>query len=457
MKKIFSLALAAILLCLPCLLASCQTEQVGNESSEAPKGPTHAELFWEALSTLGDYFKPLESTFGMPLFSIITNEEDGTETEIFAIQKFSAMDVSMIGDQPVRKETVTVMADGVCNAHGTWFAAGEEIPFKEYSDETLQYVLLPGVQEEPFTAVGGGITDSMSGLEIGGIPDRALADLEASVKGLFTDDMILIAKSDAVDTYTITMDPDTAKAFDAALDQAMAESGLTDLLGIGDLLNSEGIEVSGTETTVVMVLNVAAGKNYQLKLSTVVNGAETDVTKFNLSVNGAVTALKYSAEQDGAVVNQTDCTFTVAAGNMKIDLTSTEGDTTTTAGLMVTADASGKITYKGTVDTSVTIEGMALSVPITVEGTYQETDAGTVNSMTLTASIAGLMEIAISSSSTFTPGEGLIVKPTPGVDVKEIDMDTLMEQMRGTYPKTVELYESLLGLTDPESGLIPRE
>ncbi|MBR6554525.1 MAG: hypothetical protein IKT91_07935 [Clostridia bacterium] len=457
MKKILSLALAAILLCLPCLLASCQTEQVGNESSEAPKGPTHAELFWEALSTLGDYFKPLESTFGMPLFSIVTNEEDGTETEIFAIQKFSAMDVSMIGDQPVRKETVTVMVDGVCNAHGTWFAAGEEIPFKEYSDETLQYVLLPGVQEEPFTAVGGGITVSMSGLEIGGIPDRALADLEAAVKGLFTDDMILIAKSDVVDTYTITMDPDTAKAFDEALDQAMAESGLTDLLGIGDLLNSEGIEVSGTETTVVMVLNVAAGKNYQLKLSTVVNGAETDVTKFNLSVNGAVTALKYSAEQDGAVVNQTDCTFTVAASNMKIDLTSTEGDTTTTAGLMVTADASGKITYKGNVDTSVTVEGMALSVPITVEGTYQEIDAGTVNTMTLTASIAGLMEIAISSSSTFTPGEGLIVKPTPGVDVKKIDMDTLMEQMRGTYPKTVELYESLLELTDPESGLIPRE
>ena len=260
-----------------------------------------------------------------------------------------------------------------------------------------------------------------------------------------------------MDTYTITMDPDTAKAFDAALDQAMAESGLTDLLGIGDLLNSEGIEVSGTETTVVMVLNVAAGKNYQLKLSTVVNGAETDVTKFNLSVNGAVTTLKYSTEQDGAVVNQTDCTFTVAANNMKIDLTSTEEGTNTTAGLMVTADASGKITYKGNVDTSVTVEGMALSVPITIEGTYQETDAGTVNTLELTASIAGLMEIAISSSSTFTPGEGLIVKPTPGVDVKEIDMDTLMEQMRGTYPNTVALYESLLGLADPESGLIPRE
>ena len=237
----------------------------------------------------------------------------------------------------------------------------------------------------------------------------------------------------------------------------MAESGLTDLLGMGDLLNSDGIEVSGNETTVVMVLNVAAGKNYQLKLSTVVNGAETDVTKFNLSVNGAVTALKYSAEQDGAVVNQTDCTFTVAANNMKIDLTSTEEGTTTTAGLMVTADASGKITYKGNVDTSVTVEGMALSVPITIEGTYQETAAGTVNTMALTASIAGLLEIAISSGTTFVPGNPQISAPQPGMDIKEMDMDVLMEQMRGTYPNAVALYESLVGLADPESGLIPRE
>lgn len=457
MKKILSLALAAILLCLPCLLASCQTEQVGTESSEAPKGPTHAELFWEALSTLGDYLKPMESTFGMPLFSILTDEEDGTETETFAIQKLSAMDVSMIGDQPVRKESVTQIVGGVLSTEGTWFAAGEEIPFKEYSDETLQYVLLPGVQEEPFTAVGGETTDTMGSMEIGGIPDRALANLEAAVKELFTDDMILIAKSDAVDTYTITMDPDTAKAFDAALDQAMAESGLTDLLGMGDLLNSDGIEVSGNETTVVMVLNVAAGKNYQLKLSTVVNGAETDVTKFNLSVNGAVTTLKYSAEQDGAVVNQTDCTFTVAANNMKIDLTSAEEGTTTTAGLMVTADASGKITYKGNVDTSVTVEGMALSVPITIEGTYQETAAGTVNTMALTASIAGLLEVAISSGTTFVPGNPQITAPQPGMDIKEMNMDALMEQMRGTYPNAVALYESLVGLTDPESGLIPRE
>jgi hypothetical protein len=32
-----------------------------------------------------------------------------------------------------------------------------------------------------------------------------------------------------------------------------------------------------------------------------------------------------------------------------------------------------------------------------------------------------------------------------------------MEQMRGTYPNAVALYESLVGLADPESGLIPRE
>jgi hypothetical protein len=31
-----------------------------------------------------------------------------------------------------------------------------------------------------------------------------------------------------------------------------------------------------------------------------------------------------------------------------------------------------------------------------------------------------------------------------------------MEQMRGTYPNAVALYESLVGLADPESGLIPK-
>jgi hypothetical protein len=38
MKKILSLALAAILLCLPCLLASCQTELVDTEAVKLPRG-----------------------------------------------------------------------------------------------------------------------------------------------------------------------------------------------------------------------------------------------------------------------------------------------------------------------------------------------------------------------------------------------------------------------------------
>lgn len=457
-KKLTALLMAALLVA-TCLLASCQTEG-GDASSqtETVQPPTHAELFWDALCTVEDYFKPMESTFGMPLFSIVTSEEDGTETATLSIDQLSAMGVSMIGDSPVRKETVTKNKGGVINTVGTWFAAGDEIKFEEYSDENLQYLLLPGVQESPFTAASGGLA-SLTDMEVGGIPDGVLASLESSVKELFTDDMILIAKSDAVDTYTITMDPDTAKAFDDVLDQSLTDSGLADLFGTGDLMNDEGIEVSGgtAEMTMVLVLNVAAGKNYQLKLSVLENGTEVGVTKFAIAVNGAVTTLQYSVTDAGVVTDETKCTFTVASSNMKLEAEMLSDGETTTMDFTLTADETKKLTYKGNINTTSQVEGMSLSIPIAVSGTYHDTESGTVTTLSLSASIAGFMDLAMTTESTFVPGTPEVVTPQQGVDVKEMDMKELMEKMESTYPGAVALYNSLMGLTDPEAGLFPQQ
>ena len=456
-KKALAFLLAA-LLTMTCFLASCQQEGADASSeTETIQPPTHAELFWEALCTLETYFDPMESTFGMPLFSSMTSDEDGTETATLSIDQLAAMGVSMIGDQPVRKETVTKNKGGVINTVGTWFAAGDEIKFEEYSDENLQYLLLPGVQDTPFTAAAGGLA-SLTDMEAGGIPNGVLEALEASVKELFTDEMILIAKSDVVDTYTITMDPETAKAFDDVLDKTMADSGLTDLLGTGDLMNDEGVEVSGgTEKTMVLVLNVAAGKNYQLKLSVLENGAEIGVTKFAIAVNGAVTTLQYSVTEGTTVTDEVTCTFTVAASSMKVEATMVSDGDTTTADLTLTADEAKKLTYKGDINTTSQVEGMSLSIPIAINGTYQDTEAGVVTTLSLSASIAGFMDLAVTTESTFVSGTPEVVAPQQGVDIKEMNMTELMAKMESTYPGATALYNSLMGLTDPETGLFPQQ
>lgn len=457
-KKLFALLMAAML-CLTCLLASCKIED-GTENTSGTESvdvPTHAELFWDAMSTLGDYFDPMEATFGMPLFSLILEEEDGTETSTMTIEKINAMGTSMIGDQPVRKESVSKNMGGIVSTVGTWFAAGDEIKFEEYSDEKLQYVLLPGVEEAPFTAVSNNLLSSLTESQTMAIPDGVLENLEASVKSLFTDEMILIAKSDTVDTYTITMDAKTAKEFNAVLNRTMTDSGLSELFGTADLMNDEGIEVSGgTEKTMVLVLNVAPGKNYQLKLSVLENGVEVGVTRFSIGVTGAVTTLTYAVTEGDEVTSQTDCSFTVAANNLKIEAV-IKAETTTTADFSVTADANKKLTYKGTVNTSTVVEEMTLSIPIAINGTYWDTEAGVETTLALSASIANLMELGMVTESVFVPGEVQITTPQPGIDVKEIKMDDLIADMESTYPGATELYKSLMGLTDPETGLIPRD
>ena len=456
--KLLSLLMALTLLCLPCLLAACGQggSNESTQSAESIPQPTHAELFWEALVTLGEYFDPLEATFGMPLFSIITDEEDGTETSSLTIEKINAMGVSMIGDQPVKKETVSKNMGGIVSTAGTWFAAGDEIKFEEYSDETMQYVLLPGVKEEPFTAVSNSLLTVLTESQTMAIPGGVLENLESSVKALFTDEMILIAKSEAVDTYTITMDAKTAKEFDTVLDNAMEESGLSDLFGTADLMNDEGIEVSGgKEKTMVLVLNVAAGKNYQLKLSVLEDGVEVGLTRFSIAVNGAVTTLTYAVTEGDAVLSQTTCTFTVAANNLKIEA-EIQAETTTTADFTVTADENKKLTYKGTINASTVVEEMTLSIPITINGTYRDTEAGVETTLSLSASIANLLEISMLTESVFVPGSVEIATPAPGIDVKEIKMDALITEMETAYPNAAELYRSLMGLADPETGLIPR-
>ena len=259
-----------------------------------------------------------------------------------------------------------------------------------------------------------------------------------------------------MDTYTITMDAKTAKEFDAVLDNAMEESGLSDLFGTTDLMNDEGIEVSGgKEKTMVLVLNVAAGKNYQLKLSVLEDGVEVGLTRFSIAVNGAVTTLTYAVTEGDAVLSQTTCTFTVAANNLKIEA-EIQAETTTTADFSVTADANKKLTYKGTVNTSTVVEEMTLSIPITINGTYRDTEAGVETTLSLSASIANLLEISMLTESVFVPGSVEIATPAPGIDVKEIKMDALITEMETAYPNAAELYRSLMGLADPETGLIPR-
>ncbi len=455
-RKILSLLMAAVLLCLPCLLASCETEAPADTSStETVAPPTHAELFWEALITVGDYFKPMESAFGMPLLSLLTTAEEGVDTEVMTIDKLTAMGVNMLGDQPVRKEAVTVSSDGISNTSGTWFAAGEEIVFKEYADETLQYAILPGVEDSPFVAKGGLLTDLLGGMKLGGISGNVLGDSEEAIKALFTDEMILIAESDEVNTYTVTMDSEAAKAFQAILDSAMEDSGLTDLFGAGNTAE-EPSEATG-EITMVLVLNTAAGKNYRLKLSTLENGNAVSVTDFRISVNGAVTELQYTVTQGEETTAGTSCTFTAAANRLKIDLENLSDGTTTTADLTLTADETKKLTFTGNVDTSYPVQGMTMAIPIAISGTYQATEDGVKTTLSLSASMAGLMEIAISTENVFKAQKGQIVKPTPGVTVREIPMDVLMSTMESTYPGSVSLYNTLSALTEFNPGALPNE
>lgn len=459
-KRIFSLLTAVVLLCLPCLLASCETESPENTSStESIAPPTHAELFWEAVCTVGDYFGPMEATFGMPLFTILTGSEDGTETEILNIEKVAAMNVNLLGDQPVRKEAVTKTLGNLINTSGTWYAAGDEILFEELANEDLEYFLLPEVQADPYALTSGGGLSSMLSMDMNLVPDGLLDSLETAVKELFTDEMILIAKSDVVDTYTITMDPETAKAFDAILEENMKESGMDGLFGTGDLTNNEGIEVSGgtSELTKVLVLNVAEGKNYQLKLSTMDNGTAVSVAYFTISVNGAVTTLQYTVTEGETEVSRTSCTFTVAANNLKMEAEMVENGNTTTADLTVSADEVKKLTFKGDINTSYVVEGMTLAIPIAVSGTYHDTENEVKTTFALSASVSGLLELAVSGENVFVPGTPEVKAPQADLKVTETNMDTLIQQMEATYPSAAALYQTLMGLTEFDPGTVPNQ
>ena len=142
---------------------------------------------------------------------------------------------------------------------------------------------------------------------------------------------------------------------------------------------------------------------------------------------------------------------------MKVEATMVSDGDTTTADLMLTADEAKKLTYKGDINTTSQVEGMSLSIPIVINGTYQDTEAGVVTTLSLSASIAGFMDLAVTTESTFVSGTPEVVAPQQGVDIKEMNMTELMAKMESTYPGATALYNSLMGLTDPEAGLFPQQ
>ena len=167
--------------------------------------------------------------------------------------------------------------------------------------------------------------------------------------------------------------------------------------------------------------------------------------------------MQYTVTQGEETTAGTSCTFTAAANRLKIDLENLSDGTTTTADLTLTADETKKLTFTGNVDTSYPVQGMTMAIPIAISGTYQATEDGVKTTLSLSASMAGLMEIAISTENVFKAQKGQIVKPTPGVTVREIPMDVLMSTMESTYPGSVSLYNTLSALTEFNPGALPNE
>ncbi len=433
-------ALLCMLICLSVLLCACSGEKPAAPSAPPSAPANKADQFLAAMDMGDALLMKVENTFGAPVFSVSEKlSSDGTLREVFTLRSFSAMGMSLVGSHPLRLETETANLGGITHTQGTLSAAGDTVPFESVSHENGQYIHLPQIHDGAFSLT---VSDQepMSSAEL----DKTMDDLQQAFRALLTEEIITATKKDSGTEYQATLD----EAAWSQLKQLLDQSGLTAFLGLEDLLDTQDIQGQGEAMS--MVLTVFASDNaFSLHASLQAGNQSLLKAACSMIQTDKTLSLDLSILHDGASLLEAEGSLTAETGRLAVKGSVSLGEYQLEADVTLTTDSTKAISAAGTLTVTLNYGGITMSVPMSLQGEAILSGENISYSLSISASIPGILEISASYTGAFASGTPEIPQLLPGTTLTQVDIDTLLEQLRTAYPNAMELYDTLLGQEVP--------
>lgn len=423
------------LICLGIFLAGCSGEGTVQTPS-APTAPpaTKAEQMLAAMDKGDQLLMQAEDTFGAPVFSFLeTVSGNGTSHETVTLHRFSSLGMSFVGNSAMRLERQTAYLDGVTHTAGTFSAGGDEIPFEAIAHKDGQFISLPQIQDGNF---------SLTPPAAASLPNQATERLLTVFRSLLTEDLVTVTHKDGGTEYTAVL----GEAAWTRLKQAMDESGVTQLLGLEELLSTDGAQ---NGTTFLTVAVFASETLFSQK--TVLQTGDQNLlqTAYTLQKAEDTLSLELSVLCGGSTLLQWDGSFAAQKGRMDARCHTAFGETALDTELTLTADGEKNVSATGTTTVTLDYRGATASIPLDVTGEAALGSDTVRTSLSVSASVSGMLELFLEYRGDFTPGTPAIPEVFAGKDLTEVDPDGLVDSLRDTYPNAADLYDALFSKEEP--------
>ncbi len=468
MKKLLTLLLAVAMLCMIGMLSSCQeaggtsSDNASAVSPEPSAPPTATEQLETALASYGNYMEAVASSFGSGLTALSGN---GTTEQVISLDTLSINGSSMLNDEPLKLQSKTILQDSLAKCDLQLLCAGDTIPAILYMSEDKNYLDLPGLLEKPLQISTGetgstGTALILTDAQILDAVQKLIESLESAFQDIYDlEKELTITETEQGNVFSMKLTEEQLNAITEKLIELLQENELAEQLGLSDLFDQSDITfpgISGDESDEskndgenYMTVDLTVENDLPTSLRMVVyeDGALSGEFALTTTASGNDTIIGMSLIVDKETILSFDCTLTTTEGAMTIDAELSVESSIITINLDVVKESEEKITYNGTISIRVDLGGLAVTIPFTVAGSTVSNGKTYETGCVLSASLSGMMDISVSYSSVFTPGETEeIVLPTDCIDSEDLDPETLQEKLQELYPDAAQFLSSIFSL-----------
>lgn len=428
MKRFLCSFLILAMLCATLALSACEnkdntsSEAVSSEESVVP--PTKTEQLDAAFSRLETYFQSISDTAGIDLGSL--SAETGKMEMMFSIDDLSSGGESMLGDSPLKfameilSNTEAVRGDAILSAYG------DDVKLTVYQKDGKQYLQFPDLYDDTAFTVSADAED-------GADESAAAVSFDALVEALSTAfsqtvdlEEALVVSEDGK-TFTVSVSKEQTAALLNAAVMFFEENGLKEAL-------AEYVDLdSVAENPLDIVLELKTEENAITYSGKGYRDAEV-VSEFSLSASAANGQTAVALEV--AVESETLLELSATASDNQVVLNGEMNFGTAMLDLAMTATKASdtEALLSGSVSVTMDMDGMLITIPVSLEGSLVKNGETVSLGTTLSASVGGDLTASISLSYAFTPGTPTVELPFDESSAGVLDPEDLTAKMQEAYP-----------------------
>lgn len=461
MKKLFSILLVLTMVFTVLTLSACKTEPEATSSDaasseESVTPPTKTEQFNAALAGFEGYITNLGASFGSEINTeAVTN---GTSNGTVTLDTFTMMGEPVIPGEPLKIDFDSVVKGTDSNTSLILYLAGDEVLLDLYTSADAFLLELPGVYDDVIELDLSSLTEETE--ELPEVDDETLNKIMDSIETAFTETVDLesvlnITEADGKKVYSFTLNEETLNKFAEAMEKKFEEAGLDDLFGLNDATDDTDVEISeeseeDTEDSLVFELTASGDLPTSLRISAYEDETAVFEILFSANKTDNTTAFEASIISEEEALMEASLSLTESETEIKLEGELIIDTVKMELALSSTKESETKNAYSGTVSVTMDMDGMLVTVPVSISGTVEQKGDSIEETVTVSTSVTGMFELTLSCTATTTPGmpEIELMLPENRVSMEDIDSDALGTQLVLTYPNAMQFLAGLSGGTE---------